>query len=310
MTRRPGTERLAAKRVAAAEKGGTLLNLHSSRSPRRLALLLTLCLLLSGCASLLERSYSVVEPYTDRYRDSGGEDALRAENYQDLVNSLMMLVEQRAEEGTIRCYEEANSYSLARAASLEVRRDTILGSYLLESLTFSYEGGAGFSTLTCRMAYRADAEDLGGVMTLSDSQSLVDLLRLAVREAHEKQTVQFVSDTSQEEVAAAMDVLWQELCRGEDKPDAPPPAEELAPADGENEPDQPPESDESPPEEAEVLSGEDVQEDGELPPESPEIPPCPWTARLYPSRQAARIVEISLYPQKTAEMIQKGIDMP
>ena len=69
-----------------------------------LALLLAVCLSLSGCASLLERSYSVVEPYTDRYRDSGGEDALRAESYQDLVNSLMMLVEQRAEVGTIRCY--------------------------------------------------------------------------------------------------------------------------------------------------------------------------------------------------------------
>ena len=75
-----------------------------------LPLALAACLLLCGCASLLERSYSTVEPYTNRYWDSSAEDTLRAESYQDLVNSLLMLVEQQAEEGTIRCYEEANSY--------------------------------------------------------------------------------------------------------------------------------------------------------------------------------------------------------
>ena len=190
-------------------------------NPVFLALLLAVCLSLSGCASLLERSYSVVEPYTDRYRDSGGEDALRAESYQDLVNSLMMLVEQRAEEGTIRCYEEANSYILARRARQEVRQDTTLGAYLLDGLNFTYEGEEGYCTLTCHMSYREDAEDLGSVMTISDSQSLVDLLRLAVREELEKLTVRFVNDTSQTDVTAAIDALWQELCRGEEKTEPP-----------------------------------------------------------------------------------------
>ena len=69
---------------------------------RMLTAVLALCLPLSGCASLLERSYSVVEPYADRYWDASAEDTLRAENYQDLVNSLLLLVEQRAEEGVIR----------------------------------------------------------------------------------------------------------------------------------------------------------------------------------------------------------------
>ena len=55
--------------------------------------------LLSGCPALLERSYGVSEPYADRYWDSSAEDTLRVESYQDLVNSLLLLVEQRAEEG-------------------------------------------------------------------------------------------------------------------------------------------------------------------------------------------------------------------
>ena len=61
---------------------------------------LPLCLALCGCGMLLERSYSSVEPYANRYWDSGAEDTLRSETYQDLVNSLLLLVEERAEEGT------------------------------------------------------------------------------------------------------------------------------------------------------------------------------------------------------------------
>ena len=52
-----------------------------------LPVLLLTCLLLTGCGALLERSYSVVEPYADRYWDSAAEDTLRAENHQDVVNS-------------------------------------------------------------------------------------------------------------------------------------------------------------------------------------------------------------------------------
>ena len=173
-----------------------------------LPLALAACLLLCGCASLLERSYSTVEPYTNRYWDSSAEDTLRAESYQDLVNSLLMLVEQQAEEGTIRCYEEANSYIQAQRARAEVRRETMLGSYLLEKLDFTYQYSASYSTLTYQMTYREDAEALASIMKISDSQSLVDLLRLAVREEHEKLTARFVYDTPRTEVTDAVEGLW------------------------------------------------------------------------------------------------------
>ena len=102
-----------------------------------LSLLLAVCLPLSGCASLLERSYSSVEPYTDRYWDSGAEDTLKAENYQDLVNSLLMLIEQRSEEVVIRYYapDGADSYAQAISAKHEIQNETLLGSYLLKSLS-------------------------------------------------------------------------------------------------------------------------------------------------------------------------------
>ena len=281
-----------------------------------LPVLLLTCLLLTGCGALLERSYSVVEPYADRYWDSAAEDTLRAENHQDLVNSLLMLVEERAEEGTIRCYGAANSYLQAQSACREVSEETALGSYLLSSLTFDYANSAGYSALTCRMSYREDAEDPASLMTLSDSQSLVDLLRLAVREDYEKLAAHFTYEPSREDVAAAVESLWQEICRSEmeelaalsvdeEVPEEgiPEGEEGVVPEDpGEGGAEAPPEEQEAAPPEEEAVDGEAaVGEDGEAvepPPEEPviEYPPCPWSIRFYPNQETAEIVEVLLKP--------------
>lgn len=274
---------------------------------RRWALVMALLaagLALGGCTALLERSYSIAEPYTDRYWDSGAEDTLRAENYQDLVNSMLMLIEQGAEEGVIRCYGEASEYSAILSARDEVRWETTLGAYLLRNLRFTFENGTSYSTIACSMDYRADAEDVSAIMTLSDSQSLVDLLRLAVREEHKKLTARFAYDTPREEVDAAVESLWRELCRASMEAES---GAEEAGAVLEDGPsgDAAPENAPEPPEEREgpaAPEGEEPGADGEtgteggeeeVPPE-PEYPPCPWTVRFYPNRETAEIVEVLL----------------
>ena len=106
----------------------------SRRSGGLLPLALCLCLCLSGCAAMLERSYSFSELYVNRYWDTGAGDTLRAGTYQDLVNSLLMLVEQRAEEGVVRYSARTRSYNEVYSAVAEVRQKTALGSYLLRSI--------------------------------------------------------------------------------------------------------------------------------------------------------------------------------
>lgn len=248
---------------------------------RMLPAALALCLLLSGCASLLERSYSVVEPYADRYWDASAEDTLRAENYQDLVNSLLLLVEQRSEEGVIRYYTDGDAYSLALEATNEVRKDTMLGSYLLEQVTFNYKAYEGYCTLTYQMTYRQDAEDVDTLMVLSDSQSLVDLLRLAVREGHDKLTARFAYDMPREDVEAAVASLWQEICAGEEG-ETPPEEEPAQEAD-------------VPPQEGQAGETGGEEGSGETGTEEP-LPPCPWEIRFYPDQEAAELVEVLLAP--------------
>lgn len=287
-------------------------------------LLLAVCLL-GGCAALLERSYSAAEPYVDRYWDSGAEDTLRAESYQDLVNSLLLLIEERAEEGIIRCYGDVGEYREAMAAREEVRTETTLGAYLLRDLRISHESGSNYSTVTCYMTYREDAEDIDAIMKLSDSQSLVDLLRLSVREERDKLTARFSYDTPREDVIAAVESFWQELCRAEQEEAAAASAEILQedvedasgedpgnpeeageaeePEDAEPAEEESGEETESPAEEPsqewEVRSGapgEGEPGEGEGPAEPPEeeFPPCPWRIQFYPNQETAEIVEVLL----------------
>ena len=143
-------------------------------------------------------------------------------------------------------------------------------------------------------------------MTLSDSQSLVDLLRLAVREEHERLTARFSYDMPRQDVTAAVESLWRELCGEEAEAqqtlEAPPPEdqtpqdpEEPVPAEpsGEEEvqttPEEAPESTET--------SGEGEDPDAppvQEPPAEPVYPPCPWTVRFYPDKETAELVEVLL----------------
>ena len=171
------------------------------------------------------------------------------------------------------------------------------------------------------MTYREDAEDLDAIMTLSDTQSLVDLLRLAIREELEKQATRFTYDTPRDDVLAAVEAYWQELYRqeledvrlaeeamlleAEGEDESPPDDENQPPEGAEEPPEEPaetPEAEETEPSEQTDQTEEPVAEpleedpDGEPAEEPIEYPPCPWLVRFYPDRETAEIVEVILQP--------------
>lgn len=308
---------------------------------RIFALLAAVCLLFTGCASLLERSYSVVEPYTDRYWDTTAEDTLKAENYQDLVNSLLMVIEQGSAECVIRYYAPAGteSYSQSLAARREVLNETILGSYLLDSISVIYTSNEDYCTLTYSMSYRENAQDVNTLMALSDTQSLVDLLRLSVREDHDALTARFISKTSRSEVIEAVEELWAELWLDEmEAMGLLPLPEEASSADGEGADGEAPDGKavppsgeqspdgETPPPESEESAGDSEHEDAASPPPSNDTSPEDPTAvppeedllpeeippEISPDSPEAPVIEIPpcpweirFYPdQESAEIVE------
>ena len=66
---------------------------------QKLALLLTALLLLTGCSSLLESPYAVVEPHTERPATAEDSSAVQAGTYSELVNTVLFFAPRGQRRG-------------------------------------------------------------------------------------------------------------------------------------------------------------------------------------------------------------------
>ncbi len=238
-----------------------------------LAAALTL-LLLSGCS--LEREYSVVEPHENQYWESTAEDILRAESYQDLVNTLLLLVEQHETEGTIRLYltdvDYAAAFEMVRNACAEVRQETAIGSYSLEVLDFDMqELRNSYYQVDLLPTYRRTAEEAAAIVETASSSAIYELLLQAWQEGKDRLTVRYAYLAEEREsLLENIRQLQWELETGETS-DVPPLGE------GEN-------------------AGENSGEAAQTPPA--ELPEgyVPWEVYFYPPEGESSIVEIFLHP--------------
>ena len=97
---------------------------------RLFALLAAVCLL-TGCTSLLERKYSASEPHSSKFWESEAAGTLRAENYQDIVNDLLLLIGEHRETATLRLYNFEGDLAVAdtlERAAVEVQQETPFGA--------------------------------------------------------------------------------------------------------------------------------------------------------------------------------------
>lgn len=142
-----------------------------------LALLLCLC----GCAPMLERSVSTVQPHASVYRESDESNALRADSYQDLVNALLLLLGDHADSGVVRLYdaEEDRAAQLCADACNEVQQETALGAYLLDYVTYETDSQRAYCELSVTFGYRRTAEQQRAIVNTAGSYSIPALLRKA-----------------------------------------------------------------------------------------------------------------------------------
>ena len=179
-----------------------------------LCLLLCVSLCLTGCA-FLNREYSTVKSHTATYYESGNSSVLRAENYQDLVNDLLMLVAAREEEGVIWFYATEQSMTVEEAvekACAEVQRETALGSYVVDYLTYkTEEDGHAYSALTVKIGYRRTEEQVAAMVNVTSVNAIYALLTTAVEAGETEFTVQVgYYDDEYDEVMDAVTEVHQE----------------------------------------------------------------------------------------------------
>ena len=145
-----------------------------------LPVLLVMVLLLSGCGSFLNREYSVVEPHSSSYYEDTQRGVLRAENDQDVVNDLLVLIGQQKKEGKIWLYggtESLSAEQIIASACREVQRETPLGAYAVEYLTYTIDTTPRqYDAISVTIGYRRTEEQLNAMVHATSISALYDLL--------------------------------------------------------------------------------------------------------------------------------------
>lgn len=150
----------------------------SRRFVQLAALALALCLL-TGCSALLERTYSTAEPHSSKFWESEAAGTLRAENHQDVVNDLLLLVGQHRETATLRLYDFEGDLAVAdtlERAATEVQQETPMGAYAVEYITTSSHAQRGYYEVAVRVSYRRTLEQLQAVVNATSPEALYSLL--------------------------------------------------------------------------------------------------------------------------------------
>lgn len=180
---------------------------------RILAAALALSLLLCSCG-VLERSYSSVEMHSETYWENEAEDTLRAENYQDLVNALLLLVGDHVSEGVVRVYgvEEVEWEGMAERACNEVQQETATGAYLLDYITYTLDEEGEYRALKVSFHYRRSAAEYAAMINATSVEAVPDLLRTAVEEGANALTVRFgYFGVTEQAFADMVETVRQEL---------------------------------------------------------------------------------------------------
>lgn len=189
---------------------------------RGILALMTLCaLLLTGCASLLERQYVTSDLHTSKFWESEAVDTLRAENRQDIVNDVLLLIGQHKEGATIRLYSDMDDVTvseLVQEATSEVRRQTPMGAYAVEYITSSVHAQRGYHEIDLIISYRRTAEQVKAVVNATSTAGIASLLEGAVEAGQKELAVRigYWDEESRAAIESAMETLREEREMGEE----------------------------------------------------------------------------------------------
>lgn len=175
---------------------------------------LALCLL-TGCSALLERTYSTAEPHSSKFWESEAAGTLRAENHQDVVNDLLLLVGQHRETATLRLYDFKSDLAVAdtlEEAAAEVQQETPMGAYAVEFITTSSHAQRGYYEVAVRIGYRRTLEQLQAVVNATSPEALYSLLAAALDDGKTELAVRmgYWGENGQTRVEEAMAQLREE----------------------------------------------------------------------------------------------------
>ena len=143
------------------------------------ALALSCALLLTGCSSLLENPYAVVEPHTERPATAEDSSAVQAGTYSELVNTVLFFVSQGTEKGLIQLtddYDGDVEEDLNRAC-LEVAKDDPLGAYAVDFIKNDCTKVLTTYEATITISYRRTREQVSAIVAATGATAIRSQLK-------------------------------------------------------------------------------------------------------------------------------------
>lgn len=146
-----------------------------------LALALLLCLCLTGCTDLLERSYQVSTAHVDRPATAGDPSVLQASDYRELVSAVLYFVSQGEETGSIQLLDYPGDVETALAAAcLEVATEDPLGAYCVDYIRHELTRVVSYDQATLSIHYRRTMEQVDSMVRVTGTSAIRTELREAL----------------------------------------------------------------------------------------------------------------------------------
>ena len=137
------------------------------------AVMAALMLLSTGCSSMLNRDYSSVTVHSATPTAEGDANTMRVQNYQELVNALIYLINQGEESGSIRYSgEEADFKKLMDEACLEVKQEDPLGAYAVDYIKYSVISIVGSYEADVQITYRRTREQMASIVDATGAAAI------------------------------------------------------------------------------------------------------------------------------------------
>ncbi len=135
----------------------------------------------SGCASMLERSYSASAPHVDRPVTAEDSSVLRVENYRELVSAVLYLVAQGEETGTIQLHGYTGEVEAdLTAACLEVATEDPLGAYAVDYIKHEFAQVVSYYQVTLAIHYRRTPEQIRSLVNVTGAGAIRSELQEAL----------------------------------------------------------------------------------------------------------------------------------
>lgn len=133
---------------------------------------LVICVLLSGCANILDGSYYYTTPH-ENVHDQEGDTVISVENYNQLYNALSNAIEDGVQSQVISVsnYDIKKIEQDIRQIRARIKWVHPIAAYAVEDISYEFGTSAGQSAIAVTISYSRDQSELHRIREVWDVQS-------------------------------------------------------------------------------------------------------------------------------------------